>query len=79
MAFTVVRHLTNRQASYGPSKAAGPGLMKSLGRWIKRWRSRARARRSLDLLDQRELSEFSELGSLRWELERELARRRWDH
>jgi hypothetical protein len=53
--------------------------MKSLGRLIKRWRSRVRARRSLELLDQRELSEFSELGSLRWELERELARRRWDH
>ena len=79
MAFTVVRHLTNRQVGCGPSKAVDTGLMKSLGRLIKRWRSRVRARRSLELLDQRELSEFSELGSLRWELERELARRRWDH
>ena len=79
MAFTVVRHPTNRQDGRGPSNGAGPGLMKSLGRLIKRWRSRVRARRSLELLDQREQSEFSELAWLRWELERELARRRWDH
>jgi hypothetical protein len=79
VAFTVVRQLTNRQVDDGPSKAADAGLMKSLGRLIKRWRSRVRARRSLEQLDQRELSEFTELGSLPWELERELARRRCDH
>jgi uncharacterized protein YjiS (DUF1127 family) len=72
MAFTVVHH---RQGSHGPSRAAGPGLMKWLGRLIKRWRSRVRERRPLALLDPCELNE---LGSSRRALDRGLARRRWD-
>jgi hypothetical protein len=69
MAFTV---LHDRQVSRGPSRAASSGLMKWLGRLIKRWRSRVRERHPLELLDP------CEPGSSSWELDRGLARRRRD-